>query len=240
MNPYDDNYTDRDDDLTPHNPYSEPRDSGGYAPLRRDVDYDPADEGEESVENEENDDNEENDYFNTTDPAPVVKKPKPAKIRPDDPRYWEGDGRWDHLKPCRKTRFYLWLVGAAVVAGAVVALWLRYFSPYITEATQYGYIENIEKRGMLFKTYEGTLIPYKELMDTTRIYSRDFVFTADNVKIATELKRAELAHRPVRVEYKRYFGTLPWRGASQIIVTAVDSVNPRDILPPEFRPETLR
>ena len=182
---------------------------------------------------------EDNDYFDSADPAPEEeKKPKPEKINPEDPRYWEKDDRWSHLKPRRRARFYLWLVLAAVCAGAIVTIYLRYFSPYIEDATQYGYVENIEKRGMLFKTFEGTLIPYKELMDTTRVYHRDFIFTAADVKVATELKRAELDHRPVRVEYKRYFGTLPWRGASQIIITKVDSVNPRNILPPEFCPET--
>lgn len=188
-------------------------------------------------EDREDEREEDNDYFNTSGPVVEEKKPKPVKLKPEDPRYWEKDDRWYHLRPRRRTRFYLWLILAAVCVGGIITVYLRYFSPYIEDAVQYGYVENIEKRGMVFKTFEGTLIPYKELMDTTRVYHRDFIFTAANVKIATELLLAERNHRPVRVEYKRYFGTLPWRGSSQIIVTKVDSVNPRDILPPEFRPE---
>lgn len=185
---------------------------------------------------------EDRDYFDDPDPDPQdekPKKPRQPKYREDDPRYWERESKWDHLKPRRRIRFYLWLSLAAVIVGAIVAIYIRYFSPYIDGATQYGYVEGIEHRGMLFKTYEGVLIPYKELMDTTRVYHRDFIFTADNVKIATELKRAMLARRPVRVEYKRYFGTLPWRGSSQIIITHVDSVDPRRILPPEFNGNKL-
>lgn len=108
--------------------------------------------------------------------------------------------------------------------------------PIRDDAIQFGYVENIERRGTVFKTFEGVLIPYKELMDTTRIYSRDFIFTAVDEKVATRLKRAQISAEPVRVGYRKYHATLPWRGASKIVVTSVDSVNPDKILPPEFAP----
>ena len=99
-----------------------------------------------------------------------------------------------------------------IVVALGVACWLRYFSPYVEDATQYGYVEHIEKRGTVFKTYEGVLLPYKELHDTTRIYSRDFIFTAADKQVALRLKRAQLDARPVRVTYRQYHATLPWRG----------------------------
>lgn len=186
------------------------------------------------------DNQEENDYFDTVDPPVPEKKPKPVALREDDPRYWERESRWDHLRPSRRSRFYMWLVGAAVVIGLIVAVWLRYFNPCVEGAVQYGYVENIENRGSVFKTPEGVLIPYKDIMDTTRLYTRDFIFTAADMDVATRLKRMQLARIPVVVEYKRYYGTLPWRGASQIIVTKVDTADPRKILPPEFTPEVHR
>ncbi len=198
------------------------------------------DENNDLPINDDKSDDGEPDYFNSPDAqAENPKKPKAPKYKPDDPRYYEGDDRWDHLKPRRRTRFYLWLAVTGVIIAGIVALYIRYFSPYIEGATQYGYVEGIEKRGMVFKTFEGVLLPYKELMDTTRLYHRDFIFTAADAHIATELKRAQLRRQPVRVEYKRYFGTLPWRGSSQIIITHVDSVDPRRILPPEFNGNKL-
>ena len=123
-----------------------------------------------------------------------------------------------------------------VIAGLAVGFWLRYLSPYVEDATQYGYVEHLEKRGTIFKTYEGVLLPYKELRDTTRIYSRDFIFTAADKDVAMKLKRAQLDGRPVRVEYEQYHATLPWRGSSKTVITAVDSVDINTILPPEFAP----
>lgn len=186
-------------------------------------------------------DKEKNDYFDSEEI--IEEKPKPEKrpsYRPDDPAYWEEESDWDHLKPGSGVPLWIWVVMSLVIIGIIIAGYLRYFSPYIEEATQYGYVEHIEKRGTIFKTYEGVLIPYKELRDTTRLYNRDFVFSVDNEKTATELKRAQFAARPVRITYKKYHATLPWRGSSKIIVTETDSVDPSKILPPEFTPEIMK
>lgn len=178
---------------------------------------------------------EKNDYFESTEePAPKPAAPKRPTYDPDDPAYYDEESEWEHLKPRHKYKLWLWLTGTVVLVGLIIACWLRYFSPYIEDATQFGYVENIEKRGTVFKTYEGVLLPYKELMDTTRIYSRDFIFTAKNDSLAAMLKRAQFAGRPVRVGYRKYHATLPWRGASKILVTSVDSVDPHKILPPEY------
>lgn len=179
-----------------------------------------------------------NDYFDSTDvPEEKPKEPKRPSLKPENPDYWEEDeSEWEHLRPRRSAKPWLYLGGALVVACMLVAVYLRYFSPYVTDAVQFGYVENIEHRGTVFQTYEGVLIPYKELMDTTRVYSRDFIFTAADEKVAVKLKQAQLDARPVMVGYRRYHATLPWRGASKTIVTSVDSVNPENILPPDFAP----
>lgn len=181
--------------------------------------------------------NEREDYFNDESlPEEPKKEPKKPELQPDDPKYWEQEeSEWKPIHP-RRRRVWLWLVAFGLGLGLCIGFYLRYFSPYITEAVQYGYIEGIEYRGTLFHTYEGVMIPYRELMDTTRIYSRDFIFTAADKDVAIALKNAEKTHRPVRVEYERYHATLPWRGSSKIIVTKVDTVDARRILPPEFAP----
>ena len=186
---------------------------------------------------ESNDDKEKNDFFESDQTEETPKPPKKPTYKPEDPDYWEEDSEWDHLPSRSRWPIWLWTIGALVVIGLGIAAWLRYFSPYIEDATQYGYIEHIEKRGTLFKTYEGVMIPYKELMDTTRLYTRDFVFSVDNDQTAAVLKRALLSAKPVRVGYKRYHATVPWRGAAKIIVTDADTVDPKKILPPEFAPK---
>lgn len=166
-----------------------------------------------------------------------VEEEKKTRYKPEEPEYWEQEEtEWDHLKRHTRIPFWVWIVCGLIVVGLVVGCWIRFFSPYVEDATQYGYVEHIEKRGMIFKTYEGTLIPYKELMDTTRIYNRDFVFSVGDQKTASTLKQAMLDAKPIRVGYKKYYATVPWRGASKIVVTSADTVSPDKILPPEFAP----
>lgn len=189
-------------------------------------------------------DNGNNDYFDGPDvpDKPVkTKEPKGPVYHPDDPEYWDQpESEWEHLKP-RKRNWRFWaLIGcAAVILGFLVAVFLRYFTPYVSEATMCGYVEGIERRGTVFTTFEGVILPYKELKDTTRVYRKDFKFSLTDEDMATKLRRMQFSNQPVRVEYKAYKGWLPWRGDENIIITRVDSVDPRLILPPEFQPEVL-
>lgn len=186
-------------------------------------------------------DKDTNDFFDGPEIQEPEKKEKEPALTPDDPLYWEQESEWDHLQlvhaPGQRQRRYLilWSVGGVLALVAILALYFRYFSPYIEEATQYGYVENIEHRGTLFKTYEGVLLPYKELHDTTRVYDEDFVFTAKNEHVASDLARLQKGCLPARVEYRRYHGTLPWRGEAKNIIVKVDTADPRKILPPERR-----
>lgn len=183
-----------------------------------------------------NDEDTRYDFFDGPDIPETPKAPKPPVYTPEDPEYWDQpESDWEHLKPRRPfRRLWIWVAGIVVIIGFIVALWLRFFSPYIEESVQYGYVDNVEIRGTIFKTYEGVLIPYKDIMDTTRIYSRDFFFSCDNNEIYTTLKRLQRSGVPVRVQYNSYHAIVPWRGASKIVVTAVDSVDAKSILPPDF------
>ena len=181
---------------------------------------------------------EDKDVFDNDREEPnVAEEEKKPRYKPQDPEYWEQEeSEWDHLKRRSRVPFWVWLICALAVVGLVIGCWIRFFSPYVEDATQYGYVENIEKRGMIFKTFEGTLIPYKELIDTTRIYNRDFVFSVADANTAATLKEAQYNLKPVRVSYKKYYATVPWRGANKIVVTSADTVNAAQILPPEFAP----
>lgn len=179
------------------------------------------------------------DFFDGDD-LPDTKKERRNRYRTDDPRYWEEEdehGEWDHLRPL--LRWKIWITIAVIVLSAIGAtfIYIRYFRPYATGGVQYGYVEDIQEQGLLFKTFEGTLLPYRNLMDTTRPYGHDFVFTAADDKVAAALLKASAANRPVRVEYTRYTATVPWRGDSRLIVTSVSAADPSLILPPDRRPD---
>ena len=58
--------------------------------------------------------------------------------------------------------------------------------------------------------------------------------------VAVRLKKMHFANLPVRVHYKVYRTAVPWRGETEVYIMAVDSVNPRDILPPDRQPEFIR
>lgn len=179
------------------------------------------------------------DFFDREIEKPVQVEKTPD-FEPDDPRYWEEpESEFEHLKPLdprKRSMWWMWMSGVALILAVIISVYLYWFQPYSDESITFGYVENIERRGTFFKTYEGVILPYKELMDTTRVYKQDFLFTA-LPDAAVMLRKMQFANKPVRVTYKRYHATLPWRGDSKVIVIEVDSVDPSSILPPEYRPD---
>ena len=180
-------------------------------------------------------DNEPEDYFDAPAQPEAPKMPKEPSPRPDDPRYYEQDDEWEHIRPAaRSWKMWLMLIGFGVIIGVCVALYLRYFTPYVEQSVQYGYVEKIERKGSIFKTFEGVFLPYKSLADTIEPYAGDLQFSADDDHLAAELRRLQLSNIPARIEYKTYKGALPWRGESKIVITAVDTADVTKIYPPSL------
>jgi hypothetical protein len=98
---------------------------------------------------------------------------------------------------------------------------------------EYGYVDTIQRRGEYIKTYEGSLIRYREIHDTTRVYTTDFIFSTPDAQ-GRLLQRFLGSGRPVKVTYKVYNCVLPWRGERREVVMRVDTISPDSILPPEF------
>lgn len=206
------------------------------------------------------DDNDKNDFFEDANEPEKPKEPKKPKYTPDDPRYWEEpESEYEHLKPSARVNWKLWawVLGVGILVGLLWVGYIRLFHPYVTMASQTGYVMSIEKRGDVFQTFEGVLLPYKNIMDTTynvtgqynmpadsivseadsvRLHSGDLEFSTSNDTLAARIIELHYANLPVRIEYKVYHTALPWRGDSRVIVTAVDSVNPANLLPPGFVP----
>lgn len=180
-----------------------------------------------------------NDFFDGPDIQEEPQKPKGPKLKPEDPDYWEeSESEFEHLRPRKSTKFWIIVAAAGVGVGLLVALCIYLFTPYVSDGMQYGYVDDIQTRGDVFKTYEGVLIPYKEKNDTTRIYPGDVLFSVKDPDVAVSLKRLQYSNLPVRVEYKRYRVSLPWRGETKMLVVKADTADPAKILPPVFTPDT--
>jgi len=175
-------------------------------------------------------DDDKEGFFDGFEPEEPPKPKEPA-LRPDDPRYWDREpDPWEHLRPSRVKRFLI-LSGAALLA--VILIWLScklLFGPVVEDAVQYGYVDHVECRGTLFKTYEGNLLPYKNLHDTTRTYDHDFIFSTSET-LGHVLRSFQNSGRPLRVEYRTYRYALPWLGDSRTVIVRVDTVSPDSILP---------
>ncbi len=124
-------------------------------------------------------------------------------------------------KPRRARKFLTWVVCISIAVIAVT-IYIRYFNPYVTDARTRGYVTQVERRGIIFKTFEGEMISESALTDTTRVYSRDFNFTIPDDSLALRLQAVQGTGRQVTLTYKKYYATVPWRGSSVNVVTAVE------------------
>lgn len=123
-----------------------------------------------------------------------------------------------HRHGCRKA--LIWVVSIAVVALGLT-FYLRYFNPYATDARLTGCVLSVEKRGMIFKTYEAEIVTRDALTDTTHVYTRERSMTVASEAVARRLQALQGTGRPVTVSYERFYGTLPWRGSSTSVITAI-------------------
>lgn len=179
----------------------------------------------------------ENDYFDSDDEPIPTKKPKTPKLDPEDPDYWieEEASPLDNIIHKPGNTWKWWLAGAIAFLVLLIFSWVWFLRPYSDNATQYGYIINMERRGWIIKTFEGTLIPYKELGDPEPLHFKKVAFSVESDSLAAVMKRMMLGCIPVRVEYEMYHTALPWKGEENVIIVKADSIDPRKILPPEFR-----
>jgi hypothetical protein len=174
-------------------------------------------------------DDDKPDFFDGED-LPETEKEKKEKYLPDDPRYWlEPESRWEHLRPLLKLRLWGIIIGSVAV---VVLIWwgcVRFLRPYAEGCVQYGYVDKLERRGSVFKTVEGRLIPYQSVVDTTKAYTGDFYFSVTDNNVAKAIDEMMVNHKPMKIYYKEYSAGTPWRGETKYLVVSADSVSEREI-----------
>ena len=118
----------------------------------------------------------------------------------------------------------VWTAVIAVLALAVF-IFFRFCFVY-AEGVNEGDINYFQKEGFIFKTYEGKMIQtgLKNSKVQGSIQSNEFKFSVVKESVARQLD--EGSNTGVKLHWKRYLGTLPWRGNSQFIVDSVYVAKP--------------
>lgn len=130
-----------------------------------------------------------------------------------------GSSAQERRRGCR--RVWIWLLLTVIVVGGV-AFYLRYYNPYITDARERAFVQRVEKRGIIFKTYEVELVLPRQLTDSTAVYDRNSTsYSVANDSLALLLQREQDNGRLIEITYETFYATLPWRGASCRVITAV-------------------
>ena len=114
------------------------------------------------------------------------------------------------------------VIGVLFIAGYI---YIKFCFAY-AEGVNEGDINYFQKEGWIFKTYEGKMIQTglksgKGAQGS--IQSNEFKFSVDQERVAQQI--FEGSNVGVKLHWKRYKGTLPWRGNSQYIVDSIFSTH---------------
>ena len=117
-------------------------------------------------------------------------------------------------------KVFTWI---SVIAVLVLAGFIFFkFCFVYAEGVNEGDINYFQKEGFIFKTYEGKMIQtgLKSVKGVQgSIQSNEFKFSVEKESVARQLN--EGTNTGVKLHWKRYLGTLPWRGNSPYIVDSV-------------------
>ena len=108
------------------------------------------------------------------------------------------------------------------VLALAVYIFVKFCFVY-SEGVNEGDINYFQKEGFIFKTYEGKMIQtgLKSVKGQGSIQSNEFKFSVVDDHVAEMIN--EGSNVGVKLHWKRYLGTLPWRGKSMYIVDSIYS-----------------
>lgn len=101
-------------------------------------------------------------------------------------------------------------------------MWYRYYFVF-AEGVKSGQLNDVKKKGYIFKTYEGKLIQSGVKSSGTSIQSNEFVFSIEDERVAKQLELA--SGKYIDLHYNEYISSLPWRGMSQYVVDSVIAIH---------------
>lgn len=107
---------------------------------------------------------------------------------------------------------------AIIIIGLIAFFYWRFYFVY-AEGTKAGQLNTFQKKGVLFKTYEGKIIQSGFKINVESNY---FEFSVTNESVAKTLLNN--AGKDMELHYKRYFASLPWRGVQSYIVDSVYAI----------------
>ena len=119
-------------------------------------------------------------------------------------------------------------VVSILLLALVGFVYFKFFFVY-SEGTNEGDINYFQREGFVFKTYEGKMIQtgYNSHNTSATIQSNEFKFSVVDDRIADQIDSN--SSRQIKLHWKRYLGTLPWRGNSQYVVDSIVSVQPLSV-----------
>ena len=119
------------------------------------------------------------------------------------------------------------LLAAAIVVMLLSLLWTIYSHFYrpVERGIEYGWVMRLVDEGSLMSTYEGELLSERFAADTI-VLEDVFRFTVADDSLCRMLKHLEAGGHRIGLHYKRYAGTLPWRGASHAIGDSINLTPP--------------
>lgn len=122
-----------------------------------------------------------------------------------------------------KTKVITWVSTILLIAIGLF-IYVKFFFVY-REGVNEGDLNYFQKEGFVFKTYEGKMIQsgYKSKSQNAAIQSNEFKFSVENERIAQQILLEP--GQQMKLHWKGYLGTLPWRGNSKFVVDSVLSVN---------------
>ena len=112
---------------------------------------------------------------------------------------------------------------SVLLIGLGIFVFFKFFFVY-SEGTNEGDINYFQREGFVFKTYEGKMIQtgYNSHNTSATIQSNEFKFSVVDERVAQQIDSN--SSRQIKLHWKRYLGTLPWRGNSQFVVDSIISV----------------
>lgn len=114
------------------------------------------------------------------------------------------------------------IICTVLVVALGAFLYFKFWFVYSSGVNE-GDINYFQREGFIFKTYEGKMIQtgYNSKNSNSTIQSNEFKFSVDDERIARQIDEA--SGRAIKLHWKRYLGTLPWRGNSQYVVDSIFS-----------------
>ena len=159
------------------------------------------------------------DYFTVDQPAEASQTHQETEQEREEREIAEATIERRH----DTVRIVLVTVIITLFMGLCVWFWLHYFHPY-AQSQEKGYIMTLEAEGAIIKTFEGSMMSERFVLDTVLVYQEDFKFSVEDTAVARQARQLAGLGQRVMVTYDRYGGRLPWQGRNVNVVTRIDTL----------------